>query len=97
MSASSSRVFVFPGSSEELTEYDYGQPVHVTVWELLLGGPETLGAGTVTYEGRFDWTFKYDIAYYILEGHLTLRSEPGEQTAGPGDFALIHRGAQVEF
>ena len=90
-------VFVFPGEAEELVAHDYGQPVEVRVWEPLPGASDTLGAGIVTYEGRFDWTFEYDIAYYVLEGDLTFRSSDGELTARPGDIAVIRRGATVTY
>ncbi|MDX6593524.1 MAG: ethanolamine utilization protein EutQ [Gaiellales bacterium] len=90
-------VFVFAGESEKRVSHDYGQPVEVAVWEPLEGSSDTLTAGTVTYEGRFDWTFKYDISFYVLEGELTFRSGEDAQTARVGDIAVIHRGATVTF
>jgi ethanolamine utilization protein EutQ len=97
MATPTNDVFVFHSDAEELKPYDYGQPVRVTVWQPLEGRSDSLGAGTVTYEGRFDWEFKYDIAYYVLDGRLILRSNSSEQTAEPGDIVVIHRGASVTF
>jgi ethanolamine utilization protein EutQ (cupin superfamily) len=97
MTAPANGLFVLHADAEQRKSYDYGQPVRVTVWEPLEPAAESLGAGTVTYDGQFDWDFKYEIAYYVLEGRLTLRSNGATETAEAGDIAVIRRGASVSF
>ncbi|MDO5425542.1 MAG: cupin domain-containing protein [Eubacteriales bacterium] len=57
-----------------------------------------LGCGVMEMERTtFPWTLNYDEIDYVIEGVLTIRTEAGEVTAGPGEVILIPKGSRIQF
>lgn len=57
-----------------------------------------LGAGLMVMEKTtFPWQLSYDEIDYVIEGELTVRTDQGSVTAGPGQVILIPKGSQIQF
>lgn len=57
-----------------------------------------LGLGLMVMEKTtFPWHLTYDEIDYVLEGRLTVRTDKGEVTAGPGEGILIPKDSQIFF
>ena len=65
---------------------------------LTLSQSPRLGAGLMVMEKTtFPWHLTYDEVDYIIEGQLTVYSQSGSVTAGPGQAILIPKGSQIQF
>ena len=71
------------------------------VWthELLtLAQSPRLGAGLMVMEKTtFPWHLTYDEIDYVIEGRLTVHTQSGPVTAGPGQVIFIPKGSQIQF
>ena len=85
---------------DESDRLDTGNP-NDRVWThdlLTLSQSPRLGAGLMVMEKTtFPWHLTYDEVDYIIEGQLTVYSQSGSVTAGPGQVILIPKGSQIQF
>ena len=85
---------------DESDRLDTGNP-NDRVWThdlLTLSQSPRLGAGLMVMEKTtFPWHLTYDEVDYIIEGQLTVYSQSGSVTAGPGQAILIPKGSQIQF
>lgn len=57
-----------------------------------------LGAGLMVMEHTtFSWHLAYDEIDYVISGQLTVISQAGQVTAGPGQVLLIPKGSNIQF
>ncbi len=59
------------------------------------GGPITIGYGRYGPGQGLRETMAVDDVMIVLEGRLTITSEEGERTAGPGDIVYMPKGEAV--
>ena len=73
----------------------------VQVWThdlLTLSQSPRLGAGLMVMENTtFPWHLTYDEIDYVIEGTLTVHTQSGSVTAGPGQVIFIPKGSQIQF
>ena len=79
---------------------DTGNP-RDRVWThdlLTLSQSPRLGAGLMVMENTtFPWHLTYDEIDYVIEGTLTVHTQSGSVTAGPGQVIFIPKGSQIQF
>ena len=79
---------------------DTGNP-RDRVWThdlLTLSQSPRLGAGLMVMENTtFPWHLTYDEIDYVIEGTLTVHTQSGSVTAGPGQVIFIPNGSQIQF
>ena len=79
---------------------DTGNP-RDRVWThdlLTLSQSPRLGAGLMVMENTtFPWHLTYDEIDYVIEGTLTVHTQSGSVTAGPGQVIVIPKGSQIQF
>ena len=79
---------------------DTGNP-RDRVWThdlLTLSQSPRLGAGLMVMENTtFPWHLTYDEIDYVIEGTLTVHTQSGSVTAGPGHVIFIPKGSQIQF
>lgn len=57
-----------------------------------------LGCGIMEMEDTtFDWTLNYDEIDYIIDGTLTIITDRGHVSAGPGEIILIPKNSKIQF
>lgn len=57
-----------------------------------------LGCGIMEMENTtFDWTLNYDEIDYIIDGTLTIITDRGRVSAGPGEIILIPKDSKIQF
>ena len=55
-------------------------------------------AGLMVMENTtFPWHLTYDEIDYVIEGTLTVHTQSGSVTAGPGQVIFIPKGSQIQF
>ena len=59
------------------------------------GGPITVGYGRYGPDSRLETDILVDDVMIVLEGRLTVTSEAGDHTAGPGDIVYMPKGNSV--
>lgn len=59
------------------------------------GGPVTLGYGRYGANATLTETMAVDDTMIVLEGRLSVTSEAGTVTAGPGEMVYMPKGANV--
>lgn len=65
---------------------------------LTLAQSPRLGAGLMVMEKTtFPWHLTYDEIDYVIEGRLTVHTQSGPVTAGPGQVIFIPKGSQIQF
>ena len=65
---------------------------------LTLSQSPRLGAGLMVMENTtFPWHLTYDEIDYVIEGTLTVHTQSGSVTAGPGQVIFIPKGSQIQF
>lgn len=85
---------------EEKDRLDTKNPSHKVYTHDLFTLKESgrLGCGIMEMEETtFDWTLHYDEIDYVIEGELTIHSQAGSVTAGPGEIILIPKGSEIQF
>ena len=84
----------------EQDRLDTGNPQD-RVWthdRLTLAQSPRLGAGLMVMEKTtFPWHLTYDEIDYVIEGRLTVHTQSGPVTAGPGQVIFIPKGSQIQF
>lgn len=84
----------------EQNRLDTGNPQD-RVWThdlLTLAQSPRLGAGLMVMEKTtFPWHLTYDEIDYVIEGRLTVHTQSGPVTAGPGQVIFIPKGSQIQF
>ena len=79
---------------------DTGNP-RDRVWThdlLTLSQSPRLGAGLMVMENTtFPWHLTYDEIDYVIEGALTVHTQSGSVTAGPGQVIFSPKGSQIQF
>lgn len=84
----------------EQDRLDTGNPQD-QVWThdlLTLSQSPRLGAGLMVMEKTtFPWHLTYDEIDYVIEGRLTVHTQSGPVTAGPGQVIFIPKGSQIQF
>ena len=84
----------------EQDRLDTGNPQD-RVWPhdlLTLAQSPRLGAGLMVMEKTtFPWHLTYDEIDYVIEGRLTVHTQSGPVTAGPGQVIFIPKGSQIQF
>ena len=77
--------------------FEYGDQAQVAA----LVGPDdgtTLGAGYVRMTGAsIPWTIKYDEVILVIEGALTVETDAGVLSAGPGDTIWLPAGTRLTY
>jgi ethanolamine utilization protein EutQ len=61
------------------------------------GMPDSMGVGFARYEGMWDYHLNYDVAYYMLQGTLTIVSGGEAVTARSGDIVYMDRGTDLRY
>lgn len=85
------------GESDRL---DTGDPADKVYTHDLFSLDESprLGCGLMVMEKTtFDWNLNYDEIDYVIEGSLTICTDKGSVTAGPGEIILIPKGSRIQF
>ncbi|WP_375288279.1 cupin domain-containing protein [Sphingomonas sp.] len=59
------------------------------------GGPITIGYGRYGPGASLDETMAVDDVMIVLEGQLSVTTDAGTVTAGPGEFVYMPKGAKV--
>ena len=88
---------VSPGKLSFTPRFEYGEMAEVAV----VCGPDDgteLGAGYVRMTGaEIPWTIKYDEVVLVVEGSLTIRTQGGDLTAGPGESIWLPAGTELTY
>jgi len=74
-----------------------GARIHVSQ---VVGGdgmPDCMGIGFARYEGAWDYHLNYDVAYYMLQGSLSIRCAGAVFTARAGDVVYMDRGTDLHY
>lgn len=61
------------------------------------GGPVTIGYGRYGANQRIDEHIKVDDIMLILEGQITVSSDAGTETAGPGEIIYMPKGSSLSI
>lgn len=59
------------------------------------GGPVTIGYGRYGPDQSIDETLAVDDVMIVLEGRISVTSEAGEVSAGPGEIVYMPKGEKV--
>jgi ethanolamine utilization protein EutQ (cupin superfamily) len=92
-------VHLFAPSEERLEMHPFGDEATTGVWQPVGGSvsPDSLGAGTATFCGRWTTTLHYEIVYLVLEGTLEIHHDGAAVHAGPGDLLHMEHDATVTY
>lgn len=61
------------------------------------GGPVTIGYGRYGADESIDEDIKVDDVMIILEGQITVSSDAGTETAGPGEIIYMPKGSSLSI
>jgi ethanolamine utilization protein EutQ len=61
------------------------------------GMPDTIGVGFTRYDGEWDYRLNYDVAYYMIDGSLTIHWNGESFSAIPGDIVFMTRGIDIRY
>lgn len=89
---------VWHAADHPLDQFDFGAKAEVGVWQGLgTDSTTSMGAGTATYKGQFEWVLNYDAVYYFLEGTLALTKRGITHHGSVGDIMFIPKGSAVTY
>jgi ethanolamine utilization protein EutQ (cupin superfamily) len=89
------RKFAVSDASFERSPGQDGEIFAANVVDRRDGGPVTLGFGRYGPDQSLEETLAVHDTMVILEGRLTVSSDAGSVTAGPGDIVYMPKGEKV--
>ena len=88
---------ISPNRLSYTPRFAYGEMAEVAT----VCGPDDgteLGAGYVRMTGaEIPWQIKYDEVVLVVEGALTIRTEGGDLSAGPGESIWLPAGTELTY
>jgi ethanolamine utilization protein EutQ (cupin superfamily) len=89
------RKFTLLGASFERSPGQEGDVFAANMADERHGGPITVGYGRYAPEQSISETLAVDDVMVVLEGRLSVSSEAGTVTAGPGEIVYMRKGSAV--